>query len=274
MYEVINVEQGTQEWLNMRQNCIGASDAPAIMGVSKFKSAEVLLLEKLGKIKSKVNSFVTEKGHYLEEVARSKFEDQTFRTWCPIVLRKGYLIASLDGINDKEIWECKYVGKDVFELGECPPQYYPQIQQQLYISEAHCCHLTLINEHQDIKTIKIFPNDEYIKNMLVILDGFYQRMMLGQTDYQEFDEGEIVELVKQYESVKGKEEALKEKIFEMCNGRRTRAGRAVITFTKQKPKTVIDYDKIIEDNNIDVKKYSSTKEGTIVRKITITKGHM
>ncbi len=271
MYEIINVEQGTQEWLDIRKNCIGASDTPAIMGVSKFKSAEVLLLEKLGKIENKVNSFVTEKGHYLEEVARSKFEDQTFRPWPPIVLKKDYLIASLDGMNDKEIWECKYVGKDVWHLGECPPQYYPQIQHQLYVSEANLCHLTLINEQQEIKTTQVFPNQEYIKTMLYQIDAFKQRIDLGQTEYQEFDEGEICDLIKEYEAIKGKEDAIKERIFELCNGRRTRAGKAVITFTKGKPKTVIDYDKIIEDNSIDVSRYTSTKEGSITRKITIGK---
>ncbi len=43
----LNFQQNTPEWLAMRRNCIGASDAPIIMGLSPYKKRDQLLEEKV-----------------------------------------------------------------------------------------------------------------------------------------------------------------------------------------------------------------------------------
>jgi len=47
--DIINVKQGTKEWLNLRMGHFTASEAPAMMGVSKYqKRDELLTMKKTG----------------------------------------------------------------------------------------------------------------------------------------------------------------------------------------------------------------------------------
>jgi len=42
------LRQNTPEWLEVRKTKLGASDAPAILGISPYKTAYQLFLEKMG----------------------------------------------------------------------------------------------------------------------------------------------------------------------------------------------------------------------------------
>ena len=49
-YKEIDLEQGSDAWLNWRNDGIGASDASTIMGENQFKSADEMLYEKKHRI--------------------------------------------------------------------------------------------------------------------------------------------------------------------------------------------------------------------------------
>ena len=60
-----------QEWLSLRANYIGGSDAAAILGLNPYKSAYALWAEKTGKAVPFEGNIVTKTGAYLEQFVLS-----------------------------------------------------------------------------------------------------------------------------------------------------------------------------------------------------------
>src|ERR1700687_1609005 len=132
------MEQGTKEWHNLRRTKIGASDAPVIMGVSPWKTAYELYLEKMMGTEQEVSASMA-RGTALEEAARERFQDKTGILMMPqVVLSKEreWQMASLDGISfdGTSILEIKHAKKEIFEMavqGELPDYYMIQVQHAL-----------------------------------------------------------------------------------------------------------------------------------------------
>ena len=142
----MELDQGTPEWHEWRKGKIGASDAPVIMGVSRFKTRFQLWLEFLSFIEPSLESnFIQRRGHYMEDLARKWWELQTMSSWPPKLAvhdKNNKLIASLDGYNEEsdEIIEIKYMGGKAFDelvtKKKIPDEYYPQLAHQLMVTGA------------------------------------------------------------------------------------------------------------------------------------------
>lgn len=145
--KILNLVQGSPEWLEVREQHFNASEAPSIFGESKYKSRTVLLNEKKG-VKEKVSDHLQklfDKGHETEDKARDLLEFETAETFEPIVATlevEGLpLLASLDGISEdrKTIFEHKLWNKILAENvrnNVLEPTYYWQLEQQLLVSGA------------------------------------------------------------------------------------------------------------------------------------------
>ena len=141
IFHVLDLEQGTREWLDWRHSGIGASDASTVMGDNRFQSPSELLYQK----KNKINTEPTEKmrlGTELEPVARDLYIKKTGVLVEPRCLRSkeySWMIASMDGITDDyaHIVEIK-CGKSAYwqaNKGNVPSYYYGQLQHQLMITQ-------------------------------------------------------------------------------------------------------------------------------------------
>lgn len=147
--KIINVLQGTKEWHEFRANHLNASDAPAMMGVSPYKSRTELIHEKHTGIAPDVDDATQARfdgGHAAEASARPLAEEIIGQDLFPITVAddEDRLGASLDGITMGEdiIWEHKSLNKAkaaLVDSGECPESDYPQVQQQLMITGAEKC---------------------------------------------------------------------------------------------------------------------------------------
>jgi len=150
--------QGSGSWLKFRQNKIGASDAPIIMGVSPYNTPHGLMRDKLGlntnqnAVKGKTSNWAIDRGNRWEPMARARYELINDIPMEPAVLvhpEHGFLMASLDGWNadQKRVLEIKIPGAEVFNqclAGKVHEKYVYQLEHQLYVSsgeEAHfyCC---------------------------------------------------------------------------------------------------------------------------------------
>lgn len=140
------MEQNTAEWLKMRKNYIGASDAPIIMGTCKFrlpdgryKTPRILWEEKLGLLEINSDNEATRYGKKMEEPARQAYEKQTGVFVVPDVIyhpEVKYMMASLDGLSmEKDMAvEIKNANADdhaVARQKRVPEHYVAQVQQQL-----------------------------------------------------------------------------------------------------------------------------------------------
>lgn len=145
--KILNLVQGSAEWLKAREEHFNASEAPSIFGESKYKSRTVLLNEKKG-VKEKVSDHLQklfDKGHETEDKARDLLEFETAETFEPIVATlevEGLpLLASLDGISEdhKTIFEHKLWNEVLAENvrnNVLEPTYYWQLEQQLLVAGA------------------------------------------------------------------------------------------------------------------------------------------
>ncbi|MBK3439295.1 YqaJ viral recombinase family protein [Pseudomonas sp. MF7448] len=142
--KVHNVQQGTPEWLALRASHFTASEAPAMMGASKFQTRNDLLAMKKTGIVPDVTpqqQAAFDRGHATEEMARPLAEEDIGEELYPIVGTSGNLLASMDGATmlgdvlfEHKLWNEKLVAQ--IRAGELDPHYYWQLEQQLLVSGA------------------------------------------------------------------------------------------------------------------------------------------
>lgn len=282
----IQLIQNSQEWYAFRKNKIGASDANIIMGVSKFMTPAQLFEEKKNPTEKESN-FIQEKGHKKEVKARARIELMTGLEYQPLTAVHSdfeWLMASLDGYNEQknQAWECKFVGKEHFEKvknGEMLDHYWPQVQTQLVVSGAESVLFTVISEENEIASVTVKPDIEYIQTKLFpALISFHEKMAsdekpdLTDRDTVDFsDNSDLEKLLNEYKILKDSSDRLedvKKKIFDICKRPKIVCNGIKITTSKGKEKSVIDYDAILKDFSVDVEKYTSKKDGAITRRIT------
>ncbi len=122
----------------LRRNYIGASDAPAIMGVSPWTTPAQLYRQKVG-LDIVEKTFMMQRGNELEEEARYIFCNEMQLSVYPVRVlhdKIHYMMASMDGLSfDRKIaLEIKCPGKKDHEIaasGEIPEKYFPQLQHQM-----------------------------------------------------------------------------------------------------------------------------------------------
>ena len=101
-FHVLDIEQGTQEWLEWRHSGIGASETSTIMGDNRFQSPSELLYQKRHKIETIQNEKM-KLGTSLEPDARGLYIKETGKCVEPRCLQSkehSWVIASMDGITD------------------------------------------------------------------------------------------------------------------------------------------------------------------------------
>lgn len=184
-YEVINLEQGTKQWLAWRHGGIGASDAPTILGENPWKDADTLLLEKRGAVRASKPNAAMALGTALEPQARRRFISQSgivVQPACLQSLRYEWLRASVDGISadGKSVAELK-CGESVYRRtaqGGCVPHYYyGQLQHILAITGLPSIHFFCHFPGQRDILLNVKRDDAYIERLLVAEYSFWQQVL-------------------------------------------------------------------------------------------------
>lgn len=160
--KTLNLVQGSQEWHEHRLTHFNASDAPAMLGVSPYKTRTKLLHEiATGIVDADIDEATLrrfEDGHRFEALARPLAEGIIGDSLSPVVGVEGKLSASFDGITFDEsfIFEHKTFNcslKDVKDSNQLPEQYRAQMEQQLMVSGASKC-LFMATKWDDEELVK------------------------------------------------------------------------------------------------------------------------
>lgn len=139
-----NILQGTPAWLAYRLQHFNASDAPAMLGVSPYKTRTQLLHELHTGIAPEVDTATQRRfdaGHSTEARARTLAEEIIGEELYPVTGSEGKLSASFDGLtmDERIVWEHKLMNVTLAESladGVIPDSYHPQLEQQLMVSGA------------------------------------------------------------------------------------------------------------------------------------------
>jgi putative phage-type endonuclease len=142
--KIVNLTQNTPEWSKYRQDFRNASDAPAMMGVSKYKSRDKLIADLVDGVKKPAKKLqaLFDLGHETEALARPVAELILGCSLQPYVVNDGgYISASLDGsVEDfSVIWEHKMLNDRIRRCKELDIDYRVQMEQQLYVTGAKKC---------------------------------------------------------------------------------------------------------------------------------------
>jgi len=288
----IDLEQGSPEWLEFRTRHIGSSDAPIIMGVSKFCTIDELILEKRGfKSNKPANDYILNKGHKMESRTRHLFELELGSSIEPAVIESEqypFLAASLDGLlEDQTIWEHKLVGKADFatvKAGKCLDKYFPQLQHQMLVTglENAILAVSIENEQKEYEYayINVPRSDEYI-DMKLLPALFLFWSSLNNSEFEP-ETKEVVdylgneklgELLMEYEILKAQEKRLKtvtESIFKIATKSGT-FGDIKLSRTISSPKKVVDYERLVYELNINTDAFMIEKAGIETKRITFKK---
>ena len=145
---IYQLEQGSPEWHAHRARYFNASDAPAMLGISPYKTRTALLDEYKSGVSKEVDAATQKRfddGHRFEALARAYIEEKLGDDFYPVVGAEGNLSASFDGITIDEgtIFEHKTLN-DTYRacqsVEDLPEYLRAQMEQQLYVSGANECY--------------------------------------------------------------------------------------------------------------------------------------
>lgn len=145
--KTIDLQQGSPEWHAHRATHFNASDAPAMMGCSKYKTRPQLLHELHTGLTPEVDAAQQRRfddGHRFEKLARPLAVETVGENLYPVVGVEGELSASFDGLTmDESIaFEHKTLNDDLRAAmtsmdGSCLPlPYRVQMEQQCAVSRC------------------------------------------------------------------------------------------------------------------------------------------
>ena len=173
-----------EEWLKLRSQYIGGSDAAAVVGLNPFSSPYSLWAEKTGKVPGFEGNLATEVGTYLEEFVAQNFAQETgkkVRKCNQSFLNSQYPFAIAN--IDREI-----VGEDAgleikttdslnlkkFKNGEYPANYYAQCVHYLAVTGKKRWYLAVLIGNKDFRWFVIERDEAEINALMTAEADFWE----------------------------------------------------------------------------------------------------
>lgn len=184
MKQIINVTQGTKEWLSLRTKYFTASEAAAMLGLSKYMTRTQLLDQKASGVFEEVDQHkqrIFDKGHEAEALARPIMEAILGEELYPATITNEIdgipLLASMDGINmlNDVGWEHKLFNRALALTvgdGSIPSTHWPQLEHQLLVSECDVIHFTVSDGTEENWVSCEYRSDP--KRRQQVIDGWKQ----------------------------------------------------------------------------------------------------
>lgn len=188
--QVLNLEQGTDEWFNARKGVATASSFSKIVTPARgdrAKSKEYmyeLIAEKLGATEENFSNGWTDRGNELEDMARSTFEFTTDLEVQEVGMIKtdcGQIGCSPDGLIGEdgglEI-KCPKASTHVKYLleGVLPNEYKTQVMGSLMVSERDYWYFMSYHPEIEPFILKVERDEEFISKMRGHIEGFIEDM--------------------------------------------------------------------------------------------------
>lgn len=180
------------EWLVMRKQGIGGSDAAAICGLSRWRSPMDIWLEKTGQIEPEKAGEAAYWGQIMEPIIREEF---TIRTGMKVITvnsmlqhkRFPFMLANLDGIvhdphRGQGIFEAKTAG--LYASSDwahgLPDEYAIQVQHYLAVTGlSFACVAVLIGGNQ-FKWLYL-ERDDAVIDLIIQLESRFWRQVQTNT---------------------------------------------------------------------------------------------
>ncbi len=192
---IIELVQGSESWHKHRATHLGASEAAAMLGLSKYVTRSELLRQKATGLCKDVDSntqAIFNRGHETEALARPFIETMIGEELWPVTCESGNLSCSCDGLTlDNDIaWEHKQDSNALFSsvaTGKMPEEHLPQCQQILMITGASKLIFTVSNGTPErMASLEVYPDPAWFER---IKAGWVQ-FMLDLENYRHIEHAE------------------------------------------------------------------------------------
>ena len=273
--------QGSLEWLSIRKNYVGASEIACLFDVSPYQTRYELYLSKKGLVERSNNTSM-EKGKELESSILQNLEQDTSLFFMPEVhvYDKGYLLASLDGIDStgKIIAEIKLCNQSVFNLakkGIVMEHYRLQVMGQLLASGADMAFFHCYNPSYGYATVKVYRDEVLMEEIYNRCKEFMEKLeseTIPELTSKDIPiESSFYDLedlyfnaVEKRKAAEKEEESIKDRLIAMAPANDYKGMRYEIT---KKSSISYSYKNICELNNIDITPYGVEKESWGIKQL-------
>lgn len=176
--------QGSDEWCAFRLEHDGASEAAAMLGLSKKVSRSELLRMKSTGIAKEFSAWVQENildyGHEVEAIARPVIEAQMDDDLYPVTCSEGRMSASCDGLTLDGLsgWEHKQWNEKLaaaVAARELPDEYMVQPQQCMLVTGADRWTFTVSDGTEEkMVSMDIFPDAAWFERIRAGWEQFHK----------------------------------------------------------------------------------------------------
>ncbi|WP_201533917.1 YqaJ viral recombinase family nuclease [Psychrobacter ciconiae] len=188
---LVNTKNLTHDqWLEVRKQGIGSSDAAAACGIHPYLSMLELWMIKTGRLKSDIDEKSDSYaplywGKMLEPLVAKSYQEQTGNKVRRVnaVLQhpdKPFMLANLDyqvvGSEEVQILECKTTGEHGSKLWKNGVPLYVtcQVQHQLAVTGKKAAHICVLLAGHETKIFKVDRDEKLIESIIEYESRFWQ----------------------------------------------------------------------------------------------------
>ena len=271
----VDLEQGSEEWLNWRKGLLTATDAPMLLGASPYVTPYKGWQRKVGQAPEQAETEAMRRGRHDEPIARDWFIKEFGIEMEPCCIESesyNYLGASLDGLSKcgKYVLEVKS-NNDQYHFGLCdglPSFHLMQMQHQFLSSDNSVEKGYYVSINKGDKVVKeVYPDPIFQKAYLIKAWEFWKKVVFLEPpemcakDYRDKtdsspwkelaeDYKKICKEIKELEEVK---ESHRKELIRLCEDENS-SGCGLKVF-KKTVKGRVNYEAIPELHGIDLEKY-------------------
>lgn len=188
--EVISTKDMSREqWLQLRKSGIGGSDAAAILGFNRWKSAFQLYIEKTSDFVEEIDNEFIYWGNKLEDMVAEEFAIRTGKKVQRVnsMLRHPdypFMTANLDRrvVGEKSILECKTTSaynKEAWEGEDIPAAYLCQLQHYLAVTGYEKAYIAVLIGGNNFIWKEVNRDDEFIELMIKREKEFWENHVIA-----------------------------------------------------------------------------------------------
>lgn len=181
----LNPIENRSEWLQARRAGIGGSDAPAVVGVSPWRTPLDVYEDKLGEAPEREDNAAMAWGRALEPVIRQAYSDRTGRAVrLPDMLahpKHDWMLANLDGLtDDNRVLEIK-TARTAHGWGEegsdmIPLPYLIQVQHYMAVTAFPVADVAVLIGGSDFRLYEVPADAELQRNIIAAEADLWERV--------------------------------------------------------------------------------------------------
>ncbi|WP_068776362.1 YqaJ viral recombinase family protein [Paenibacillus sp. FJAT-26967] len=180
-----------KEWLSWRRKGVGGSDAAAICGVDRWKTAMEVYLDKIGELpETEVTESARFGGKLKDFIAREFSEATGFkvmrRNWILQHREHPFMLATIDRwiIGSSAGLLCKTTGeflKDEWKDGRVPDRVAFQCQHYMAVTGADHWWVAVLIGGNKFRTVRLERDDNRIEQLIKTESSFWNEHVLPRT---------------------------------------------------------------------------------------------